>query len=369
MLMESRVISLSEAARALCDHLECTGLRDLLACFDPLHPRHAHWRLAREAASGEQRAAIDLFILGGAVPRQALSSLPQDAIAALEVHSLLRETDAGDLWLGGLMLLPVQGLWLLCHLPKPNPTLYFGDDSVGLAMRLSAGRGMKALDLCAGPGIQALRMAQMGAAVTAVEINPMAAALAEVNAAANDLADRVEVRIGNLYEALDTGARFDRITANPPLLPMPEDMPYPFVGHGGPDGLDVTMQILEGLPDHLAPHGIARLLGTSFSDGYLPLSLDVLAAMASKLQLDINFYITSHHALHDGAVYFEGLAATSAGTGDIDLATARAHYRNFLDARGATHLVAYFIHATRGEGKFHLVDVATDPPGDLWFVT
>lgn len=367
MLTQSQSATLGEAVRALCGRLEHAGLRDLLACFDPLHPRHTHWLAARDAAPPALRPLVDLFVLGGAVARDALGSLPAEAMAAMEAGGLIKVADGDRIWLGGLTLLPVQGLWLLCHMPKPNPTLYFGDDSVGLALRLSASPGQRGLDLCAGPGIQALRLAQMGADVVAVEINPMGAALAQLNAAANGLSDRIEVRIGNLFEVVDD-ERFDRITANPPLLPMPEDMPYPFVGHGGPDGLNVTRRIIEGLPCRLAPLGNARLLGTTLSDGYLPLCLDEIDTMARKLGLDMTFYVTAHHALCDGAVYFEGLAATSSGTGKVDLATARSRYRAFLDERHATHLIAYFLHVVEGAGRLNLVDVASDPPGDLWFV-
>lgn len=365
MLNRLKSASLGEALREICECLEFIGVADLLACFDPLHPRHAHWAAARDAAPLHLQPLISLFQLGGSATDTELAALPQEALATLQTENMLKA--AGDgWWLGGLMLMPMQGLWLLCHMAKPNPTLYFGDDSIGLALRLSAEREHEVLDLCAGPGIQSLRAAKTGARVTAVEINPVAAALARLNATANDLGGRIDVRIGNLYEVLGD-ERFDRIIANPPLLPIPEDLPYPFVGHGGPDGLSITRRIVEGLPDRLTARGNARLIGTTLSDGYLPLCLDEFEATAARCKLDIRMYVTAHHDLHEGANYFEGLAETCASTGQISVEAAREAYRAFLDSRNATHLCAYFLQITLGEGRLDLIDVAQDPPHDLWF--
>ncbi len=38
-------------------------------------------------------------------------------------------------------------------------------------------------------------------------------------------------------------SRFDLICMNPPLLPIPSGLGYPFIGDGGPDGLAVTRRV------------------------------------------------------------------------------------------------------------------------------
>lgn len=38
---------------------------------------------------------------------------------------------------------------------------------------------------------------------------------------------------------------------NHPLLPIPDEIPYPFVGDGGQSGLDITLHILKGGDTHL----------------------------------------------------------------------------------------------------------------------
>jgi release factor glutamine methyltransferase len=356
-----------DIVRAFCAWLNESGLPDFFACHDPLHPRLEHWTMGRRSAPRSLQPIIDLFILGREVPLRELAGAPGEVLAALTSQGILKSVGTDAVCLGGLVLLPLQGLWLLCQRPQPNPTLYFGDDSVALTQRLRARRGERALDLCSGPGIQALRLAQMGANVTAVELNPVAATLARINITLNDLEDRVDVRIASLYAGVP-GERFDVIVANPPLLPIPDDMPYPFVGHGGPDGLRLTRQILDGLPEALSPRGVARLIGTTLSDGYLPLCVDELRRCSASKQLSIRMFITSHHGLAAGDPFFEGLCDTAAATGEIDAAAARRRFRTFLTEEKASHLCAYFFHVTPGSGGFDLIDLAHEPPADLWFV-
>ncbi|ADZ70541.1 methyltransferase [Polymorphum gilvum] len=355
------------ALQSVCQSLERAGLRDLFACGDPLHPRYERWLHARANAPERLRPLVDVFLLGRAAPRADLGALRADALDALLQSGVLKATDGGALHLGGLCLLPTLGVWLLCQVPQPGPTLYYGDDSVGLAWRLSAKPGDRALDLCAGPGIQALRLAAMGAEVVAVEINPVAASLAQLNAAANGLGERISVRIGSLYQAVGARERFDLVSANPPLLPVPDNVPYPFVGHGGPDGLSITRRILDGLPGVLSERGVARLLGTTLSDGYLPLCLEEMETWARTHAMDMIMFVTSHFGLAAGDAYLEGLAQTSAATGRISLDEARARYLACFAARGASHMCAYFFHIVPGRGSFDLADLAEEPPRDIWF--
>jgi len=40
-----------------------------------------------------------------------------------------------------------------------------------------------------------------------------------------------------------SSAQFEQVVCNPPLLSLPDDLVYPFAGHGGEDGLRVTGEI------------------------------------------------------------------------------------------------------------------------------
>ena len=78
----------------------------------------------------------------------------------------------------------------------------------------------RVLDLCTGSGAIALALAKElpAAQVIATELSPGAAAIARKNAERNGFADRVEVRIGDLFAPV-AGEHFDLIVANPPYIP------------------------------------------------------------------------------------------------------------------------------------------------------
>ena len=131
-----------------------------------------------------------------------------------------------------------------------------GADSRWLAHATARRRVAATLDLCTGSGVHALLAAAHSQRVLAVDINPRAARCTRFNAQASG-AGHVEVAVGNLYEPVGE-KRFDLITANPPFVPSPLDS----LGFrdGGRSGEDVQRRIIEGLPRHLAPGGMAQIV-------------------------------------------------------------------------------------------------------------
>jgi ribosomal protein L11 methyltransferase len=81
------------------------------------------------------------------------------------------------------------------------------------ALEESVHPGERVLDFGTGSGILALAAARMGASVLALDIDPVAAAAAELNVTANHLREEVRVQGGGL-EALAPGDCFDGIVAN-----------------------------------------------------------------------------------------------------------------------------------------------------------
>jgi release factor glutamine methyltransferase len=206
--------------------------------------------------------------------------------------------------------------------------------------------------------------------VTAVEVNPVAAALCAVNAEVNGLADRITVSCADLYAGA-TG-RYDLVTANPPLLPIPAGLPYPFVGDGGPDGFSVTWRILKGLPDHLAGNGVAQIIGMTLSDGFVPAPLADVAAWAEAKGLDVCWTTVSHLPTAADAWWTRGVAATSAaqsGLGQADAAERMAvELAEAYAALDAPFVCTCFLRITPGAGRLRHLDVSTQqqPPG-LWY--
>jgi release factor glutamine methyltransferase len=124
------------------------------------------------------------------------------------------------------------------------------------------------LDLCTGSGAIAVSLAKElpGARVVATELSPAAAAIARRNAERNGVAERVEVRVGDLFAPV-AGERFDVIAANPPyvataVIPTlsPEVRREPVLAlDGGPDGLAFYDRICAEAAAYLVPGGVLVL--------------------------------------------------------------------------------------------------------------
>jgi release factor glutamine methyltransferase len=123
--------------------------------------------------------------------------------------------------------------------------------------------GTRLLEIGTGSGAIALTAARRGARVVATDRNPLALRLL-ARTARHERLDLAVVRT-DLARGL---GRFDRVLANPPYLPTrPEERdPDPWTNlalDGGADGCAVLARILDQLPDHLQPNGVAYLLTSS----------------------------------------------------------------------------------------------------------
>ncbi len=133
-----------------------------------------------------------------------------------------------------------------------------------LARELGRGDGcaeLRALDLGTGSGIGALVSARAGWRVVAVDVSEEAARCARLNAILNRLEDRIEIRLGDLFEPV-RGERFNLVTFNPPFYegPVSRDEEYSWRAPG------IFSRFAEGLPDVLAPGGYALVVFSSDGD-------------------------------------------------------------------------------------------------------
>ncbi len=141
--------------------------------------------------------------------------------------------------------------------PVPyDQVMFVGPDSRHLARCTSRRPVRSALDLCTGSGVQAALAAAHAEQVLAVDLNPRAAACARFNVQALGI-ENLRVAEGDLFEPA-AGERFDLITANPPFVPSPVDALR--FRDGGRSGEDIQKRIVAGLPQHLAPGGMAQMV-------------------------------------------------------------------------------------------------------------
>lgn len=138
----------------------------------------------------------------------------------------------------------------------------FGGDEAPLIEDVS--NVTSVLDLCTGSGCLAIIAADIfpDAEVDAADLSADALEVARINVDEHDLADRVSLLEGDLFDAVE-GRTYDLIISNPPYVAggevqafAPEYGHEPVMAHlGGEDGLDIVRRILAEAADHLNPGG------------------------------------------------------------------------------------------------------------------
>jgi len=113
----------------------------------------------------------------------------------------------------------------------------------------------RVLDLGTGTGILAIAAARTATRVTAVDRNPAALECVRINTNRNGVDDRVELRLGDLFEPV-AGERFDLILCNPPYLAgePATDLEHALLAGDFPD------RFARNLPDHLTDGGRALVI-------------------------------------------------------------------------------------------------------------
>jgi release factor glutamine methyltransferase len=147
----------------------------------------------------------------------------------------------------------------------PQPAARSGEDTAPYLV----------LDLGTGTGCIAIAIAVnvTTARVHAVDVSPVALALAKENAVKHNVPDRVHFHQGDAFAALPAGLKFDLIASNPPYIPsaeietlQPEVRGFdPMLAlDGGADGLEFHRRIAREAPAFLKPGGKLML---EFADG------------------------------------------------------------------------------------------------------
>lgn len=252
----ARLAALGFTEAAVAARLGLEDLNDLQWKAAPIY------RQARLAERDPLASAIDFFVLQGALEARELGRLfDPEAQGALVRAGLLERAGAqvrarASVYPVGSRLVVSDHAWPAQGSVPRDQVMYVGTDSRWLA-RATVRRPVEAsLDLCCGSGIHALLAASHAGTATAVDINARAVACTAFNARAQRLAN-LEALQGNLYAPVGD-RRFGLITANPPFVPAPaQEVDY---RDGGPSGEDVQRRIVEGLPRHLAPGGLAQIV-------------------------------------------------------------------------------------------------------------
>jgi Predicted SAM-dependent methyltransferases len=224
-------------------------------------PTFSSLRRSVDLLDPAHRVLFQLFRIGEAVDNAAIrQALPDGVFTALVETELLVSDEAGRWRTPSLLIVPVEGLYLLVGIPPLYPTATrpcntgFDTSSSIVAKALPVSlTGQTVLDICSGSGVQALICAARGAdSVVGLELNEEAVTTARANASLNGLDGKVDFRQSDKLMSLREGERFDFVVCNTPSSPMVDQ-----VGESsGPEAIGnvVLLDLLSKLPDHLSLH-------------------------------------------------------------------------------------------------------------------
>lgn len=123
-------------------------------------------------------------------------------------------------------------------------------------------RDKNVLDAGTGSGVLGIAVSQMGARVTAIDINPAAVACAQQNAQANGV--NINALQSDWFSALSDN-KYDVILCNGPFIKGPPHPPFDITYYTG-DHHELISPFIDGFADHLAPDGFALFMLSSDAD-------------------------------------------------------------------------------------------------------
>jgi len=143
------------------------------------------------------------------------------------------------------------------------------EDSFLLAENLTVKAGDLVLDVGTGCGFIAVLTAKRARKVVAVDVNPFAVQCTRQNASLNNVADKIEVRQGDLFGPIKQKERFDVILFNAPYLPSEEWEEQDLASKawaGGSIGRKVIDRFIREAPKYLKKNGRILLVQSTLSD-------------------------------------------------------------------------------------------------------
>lgn len=281
---------------------------------------------------------VRLFRCGESFAEKRVEAfLPPNVISGLEQMGILQRTE-DSMNTGEFQLVYHLGLFLFFHRVSVHAKSYYGNDSLALSRMLLPTSG-DVLDLCTGPGTQAFVSAKTASFVTATDLEESVQPVFWINAAMNGLCEKVEFFPGDLFEPV-RGRRFERICANPPFLPVPNEVQFPLYAGGGTDGLDVVRRILTQAPEFLAPDGICQMMGSALGTSSGP-DLSSLEGVARTAQLELQVSCYSFTELNERNVARFGSTVMDASDHEHAKETFQSHFRRM----GASHIFYFVLQA------------------------
>ncbi len=165
---------------------------------------------------------------------------------------------------------PSKSVYFRSYLFHVSKDVYYpAEDTFLLAENVHVNQGDLVLDMGTGCGILAILAADKAQKVVAIDVNPQALRCTQMNAERNGVAERVETRLGNLFEPVIVEERFNLVLFNAPYLPSTEEESNAWLDRawsGGPSGRRIIDRFLSEAPKHITKKGKVLLVQSTLSD-------------------------------------------------------------------------------------------------------
>jgi release factor glutamine methyltransferase len=148
------------------------------------------------------------------------------------------------------------------------------------------------LDMGTGCGILAVLAAKKAKKVVATDINPYAVKCAEKNAKMNGVEEKIEFRLGDLFQPIKPNETFSLILFNAPYLPSEPYEERSWIGKGwagGPSGRKVIDRFIVDASKFLMVDGRILLVQSSLSDINKTLEKFEGAGLKARVVAEVRF--------------------------------------------------------------------------------
>ena len=156
-----------------------------------------------------------------------------------------------------------------CVFYIPKDVYEPAEDTFLLAENLKVNEDDIVLDMGTGSGILGILAAKKAKRVIAVDSNPHAVRCAKLNAKASKVVDKMDIRLGDLFQPIKQNERFTLILFNAPYLPTSPDEEKTWIGRawaGGPTGRQLIDRFIAEAPRYLCENGKILLVQSSLSN-------------------------------------------------------------------------------------------------------
>jgi release factor glutamine methyltransferase len=212
--------------------------------------------------------------------------------------------------------------------------IYPGSGVHYLVDHLLVREGDVALDLCTGSGILGIYTSDKASRIIVTDINQRALEFAKRNAKRNNIKN-IEFRQGDLFEPVK-GEQFDYIVANPPFVPVPENLKVAMHSKGGLDGLYLVRKIIEQVETYLKPSGRMQLYSLTLGSQEATILEEMLKQHLKNRKITMTSMYSEPLPLEEFIDSFKQY-----DTGE---------WESELRRRGITHLYSYIVNIEPGEG-------------------